>query len=373
MDQNDRTTLSAGSGGAATATRTRWGRRSPGGLFWLALLLVPLLLALLATCAGRGGIQDDLTSRANAALEAQGIDGVGVSFDGRDGALQVPGGVDAAAAKKAVLGVDGVRTVDVQGGSGDGTRDKAAGAGAPSPYALAAAQGKLVVTAVVPGADDKAALLDAVKARAGDRQVVDKVRVKDGATGPDAAGVAALAATLADSPGTKADWDGDGLVLMGKVRSEQVKSAAGDAAAQLAPGKVQNLLTVGAADAGAGACDRLDLALARVQKRTKIQFAESSPELTASSQKAITEIAALLQKCSGAHVEVGGHTDNQGDPSTSVPLSQDRARAVRAALVEAGIAGDRISARGYGESRPIASNSTAAGQAANRRVEIKVK
>lgn len=379
MDQKNRTTLTAEGGDTQTVTRTRWGRRSPGGLFWLTLLLVPLLLAALATCTGKGGIQDDLTARSKAALEAQGLKGVGVSFDGRDGTLQVPAGVDEEKAEGAVAAVEGVRTVAVEGAStGDtGAGDGAGGAGdAAAPYSLSAEKGQVAVKAVVPTDADKKALLDGVKARAAGARVIDQVTVEAGAKGPDAAALAGLAKGLVAHPGAKAAWDGKGLTLSGQVPAEDVKAALGADAEALAPGKVQNLLVVkgtGTGDANAAACGKLDTALAAVQKRTKIQFAENSPALTSSSQKAINEIAALLKKCGDARVEVGGHTDNQGDPSTSKPLSQKRAMAVRAALIEAGIAGERLSARGYGESQPVASNATAEGQAANRRVEIKVQ
>lgn len=77
MDLQDRTTPPAGGEGTATATRTRRGRRSPGGLFWLALLLVPLPFV-----------------RSLAALAAAGVPGADVTFDDGDGTSRLPAGVD---------------------------------------------------------------------------------------------------------------------------------------------------------------------------------------------------------------------------------------------------------------------------------------
>jgi OmpA-OmpF porin, OOP family len=69
-------------------------------------------------------------------------------------------------------------------------------------------------------------------------------------------------------------------------------------------------------------------------------------------------------------VEVGGHTDSQGDDAFNLKLSQRRAEAVRAYLIKRGIAADRMVAKGYGEGVPIADNRTSAGRAQNRRVEF---
>jgi OOP family OmpA-OmpF porin len=69
-------------------------------------------------------------------------------------------------------------------------------------------------------------------------------------------------------------------------------------------------------------------------------------------------------------VEVAGHTDSTGSAATNVRLSEARAAAVRAYLARRGVAPDRMVARGYGSSRPVAPNATAAGRARNRRVEL---
>jgi OmpA-OmpF porin, OOP family len=90
------------------------------------------------------------------------------------------------------------------------------------------------------------------------------------------------------------------------------------------------------------------------------------------SRLTVARVAALLDSCVSARVEAGGYTDNLGSPASSVPLSQRRADAVKAELVRLGVAGDRITVRGYGEARPLASNATPAGRITNRRVEIKV-
>lgn len=80
--------------------------------------------------------------------------------------------------------------------------------------------------------------------------------------------------------------------------------------------------------------------------------------------------AATLKEWGDVKVEVAGHTDSIGSDSYNIKLSERRAEAVRTYLVGKGIAADRLSAKGYGESQPIADNATAEGRFKNRRVEL---
>ncbi|MDQ1315719.1 MAG: OmpA-like protein [Pseudomonadota bacterium] len=79
---------------------------------------------------------------------------------------------------------------------------------------------------------------------------------------------------------------------------------------------------------------------------------------------------AALEKWGNVNVEVAGHTDSRGSDEYNVDLSQRRAEAVRNYLISKGIAAERLSAKGYGESRPVADNATDEGRFMNRRVEL---
>ncbi|MBT8304833.1 MAG: OmpA family protein [Bacteroidia bacterium] len=84
-------------------------------------------------------------------------------------------------------------------------------------------------------------------------------------------------------------------------------------------------------------------------------------------------ITAILKEYPKANFTIEGHTDSVGSKALNQRLSDSRANAVMAYLVENGIAGQRLTAYGFGEDYPISSNATRAGRAENRRVEVKLK
>jgi outer membrane protein OmpA-like peptidoglycan-associated protein len=88
------------------------------------------------------------------------------------------------------------------------------------------------------------------------------------------------------------------------------------------------------------------------------------------SQANIERIAVVLRQYPQHQILVEGHTDATGSEEFNLRLSQDRANAVRSALVNGGVDASKISAEGFGESQPVASNDTPAGRQQNRRVEI---
>lgn len=85
----------------------------------------------------------------------------------------------------------------------------------------------------------------------------------------------------------------------------------------------------------------------------------------------LTEIAdTVIRHPEIKRLEVQGHTDNSGTPEHNQLLSEQRAEAVRAWLVQHGVETDRLVARGYGQERPLVPNVTAANRAQNRRVQF---
>lgn len=86
----------------------------------------------------------------------------------------------------------------------------------------------------------------------------------------------------------------------------------------------------------------------------------------------LNEVAGFLRRNPSVAIEIGGHTDNKGADDYNRNLSQGRSQSVVAYLVSQGISVKRLSAKGYGEAKPIDSNETDAGRANNRRVEFTV-
>ncbi|MEO0915660.1 MAG: OmpA family protein [Pseudomonadota bacterium] len=104
----------------------------------------------------------------------------------------------------------------------------------------------------------------------------------------------------------------------------------------------------------------------------KITFAPSSSDIEDDAQDTIDSIAEILRECQGTEIEIGGHTDSQGREIMNEQLSQARADAVLNAIMARRVLVSNLSAKGYGESQPIADNETEDGREANRRIEFKL-
>ena len=101
-------------------------------------------------------------------------------------------------------------------------------------------------------------------------------------------------------------------------------------------------------------------------------FETGKADLKEESYKVIDELVAYLNRKDDERIELGGHTDNVGKPAKNLILSAARANTVRAYLLMKGIDPTRVTSKGYGLSKPIASNKTAAGRAQNRRTEVTI-
>ena len=101
-----------------------------------------------------------------------------------------------------------------------------------------------------------------------------------------------------------------------------------------------------------------------------ILFDTGKSSIKEQSQGVLNDIIAILKDYSRAEFTIEGHTDSVGSESSNMKLSDARANSVMHYLIDNGIASNRLSAKGYGESNPLASNDTRAGKANNRRVEI---
>jgi outer membrane protein OmpA-like peptidoglycan-associated protein len=101
-------------------------------------------------------------------------------------------------------------------------------------------------------------------------------------------------------------------------------------------------------------------------------FAFDSDQILPAAGTNLTELAKSLQRYPDSQLLIVGHTDSKGDNSYNQSLSQRRSNAAAAYLASQGVDRARLSATGKGESEPIATNDTDAGQAQNRRVEVAI-
>lgn len=103
-----------------------------------------------------------------------------------------------------------------------------------------------------------------------------------------------------------------------------------------------------------------------------LNFASSSAVIPQSAYAEIEKLKAFMREFSDYKIQIEGHTDSSGDAVKNQVLSEKRSNALAELLVKEGIASARIDAKGYGETKPVASNMEAAGRAMNRRVEVKM-
>ena len=103
-----------------------------------------------------------------------------------------------------------------------------------------------------------------------------------------------------------------------------------------------------------------------------IFFDFNKAELKAESMAELDFLVQLMLENPSVKIEIGGHTDNVGKPAENLALSMNRAKAVVQYLISKKIPVQRLTAKGYGETRPMGDNKTEAGRAQNRRTEMKV-
>lgn len=119
---------------------------------------------------------------------------------------------------------------------------------------------------------------------------------------------------------------------------------------------------------------QVEMSAREVKIRRKIMFMSGSAEISEKSHDLLSEIAdVLLRNPQVELVEIQGHTDNRGNSEANKQLSQERAESVRAWLIGAGVAADRLEAKGYGDLRPLFPNITPGNRARNRRVQFIIR
>ncbi|MGO9390517.1 OmpA family protein [Rhodoblastus sp.] len=184
-------------------------------------------------------------------------------------------------------------------------------------------------------------------------------------------------------PGLKASFSGNSLNLGGIAQNDinEIMSylknlfgggwsfgLLGDKASEAAAANAKVAAALASLKSGFNPKELLD-----VLNMSVIVFPTSGFELPASEEPLMQQAAALLKQLPpGTVVEIAGYTDNTGDATANVTLSQNRADSIRKALVGAGVDGSTLVSKGYGEANPVASNDTEDGRSNNRRIEYHI-
>jgi outer membrane protein OmpA-like peptidoglycan-associated protein len=330
--------------------------------FPLAVAITAAVIGLVAIGAAQGlpireRMEDDLTSRSEQALAAAGLPATRVEFTGRDGVLTADTAIDAERAVTIVRDLEGVRTVV--------GRSATVTAPAPSPSAqlkpanvgAAVDSGRVVLTGAVPTEQARTTLVAAAKAAYGAENVEDKLTIDAGVSDEGLTGLGkALAALGKDAKGAKAELSSGVITLSGAVTSKEIKAAA----------------TAAATSSGTTVVDMLTVAEVQAQliNLPPITFLDNSATLTPAGQAALQQAAAILQANPKVRVSIEGHTDTKGSAASNLRLSTARAQTVLDVLVSLGVARDRLTSTGFGETRLRVPDDSAANKALNRRVEF---
>jgi OmpA-OmpF porin, OOP family len=184
------------------------------------------------------------------------------------------------------------------------------------------------------------------------------------ATLPSIARLASGALTMSDT-GLRVD----GAAVYGKA-ADDIRQAL----AAAMPGGFKLDANVEVAPPGAPlAANECQPRFAGILSKGRILFETGKAAISHESAAVLDGLVGLVQRCADADIEVAGHTDSVGSAASNLDLSKRRAEAVVAYLKDAGVDTSRITAAGYGETKPIASNDTDEGRAQNRRIEFVVK
>ncbi len=330
-----------------------------------------------------------------------------MDFTGRDGVLagDLPAGLTADDLITRLEAIDGVRVVRAEfGGSGssgastggdaspsaevsrepsaDASSEPSAAATGPEAKAAAlpsatasASEGKIALTGTVPSQAEADALVDAAAARFGDGNVTNQLTIDPGVSAEGLPALAGLLGALGPNDTVTAALSGGSLDLSGSVSSEATLTAVQNAANEVTANVTSSLTVSGAAGSGSNGSGQSG-AQAEVQAQLdalpQITFYSGGTALTPQGMDAVRQASEILKKNPDALVRVQGYTDDVGEAAPNLALSTARAKAVRATLHTLGIAHERMSYVGFGETRPLVPNTSEANRQKNRRVQFEV-
>jgi outer membrane protein OmpA-like peptidoglycan-associated protein/uncharacterized protein YidB (DUF937 family) len=255
----------------------------------------------------------------------------------------------------------------------------------PAHLALTNDDGIITYSGVVHDESTRTSIMDALKGVFGADKVKGDITINANA-GP-APWLVDLRTALENlkTSGVQAVFDGNSLKVGGLISDSDRDGIINSLRTTLPTGLVFGALTDKVANMVSEVTSKTETALAglhpgftttdllTILNQSIINFPTNSAEIPAAGKTLLQHAAAAFKQLpSGTVVEIAGYTDNTGDPAANVQLSQQRADAVRAALVSAGVDPSVLVAKGYGSANPVATNDTLEGKFRNRRIEYRV-
>jgi OOP family OmpA-OmpF porin len=232
----------------------------------------------------------------------------------------------------------------------------------------------MILAGYVARDEDRQSILASARRVSGTAEVVDNLTFGAGAPAGFPAAAAAVVRSLSRLGGGRGEISDRSVMLVGTTYQEGAVTAVADSLRDALPAgfalSAANLVAAAPGQPLAAAACREQLQA--ILKSGRIEFDANTATVTAESLAPLDRAAATILRCTDATVEVAVHSDNDGGASTLRERTQTRAEAVVDYLVAAGIQRERLTAVGHGGTKPIAENNTAAGRAANRRVELTV-
>lgn len=332
-------------------------------------------------------IEAQLGARTAQALAAEGLRDVAVRMDGQTAVLSgaAPNADMQAVARDAALRAAGPGGPYL--GGVVAVKDETVIGARVSPFSWSAEKGAgtLTLSGHVPSETAKARLLEVARARFGGFTVVDRMTLAFGAPAGDWAAVAADALTeLGKLKRGKVRLVDDRLTLIGEGEQAAVADvrahfeaplgapytlAVADLTVEGQSLGIREIEGLNLSEASAATCQR---AFSQLMRTNYIEFDTGSAAIAPISARLLDNLATVARRCDSYAIAISGHTDNTGDPAANLALSKARAEAVRAYLAGRGVAVERLSAEGFGQTSPRVPNTNPANRARNRRIEFNV-
>lgn len=235
--------------------------------------------------------------------------------------------------------------------------------------------GKYRITGTVPDQATKDKILARAREVYGEGNFIDELKIGQvSAPGWLDSALALLPFTKNGVTNGGLSIEGSSIALVGNVPNEEAKAKIYKDAVAAVPADttVVNLLNVEGQKALTAEQAKVQVKLNEQLTGKIVEFETGSDQLTDKGKSVLDELVPIFQS-SADNIEIGGHTDNQGNAAKNMNLSLRRAETVKKYLTAKNLDQKRFSTKGYGQEKPVADNTTLEGRQRNRRIDFQIK